>query len=102
MIREIIGSIFLIASMFVMGVSVLGLYRLKYTLNRMHTLALIDTLGTAFLMIGLMIMGLNLFHILKLFLVVVFFWLTSPVSNHLIAKAEVLTNLNLKERMKEK
>ena len=102
MIRQIIGSIFLLGGMFVMSVSVLGLYRFKYTLNRMHTSALADTLGTAFVIIGLMLIGLNLFHILKMFLVIVFFWLTSSVSSHLIAKAEILTNLNLEERMKEK
>ena len=99
---KIVGVLFVLLGIFVFAVAVLGLYRLHYTVNRMHAAALADTLGTALVMIGLMILGIDIFHILKLFLVVAFLWITSPVSSHLISKAEILTNLNLEERMKEK
>lgn len=99
---NIVGVIFVLVGMFVFAVSVLGLYRFHYTLNRMHTAALTDTLGTALVMIGLILLGLDIFHMLKLFLVLLFLWITSPVSSHLISKAEILTNLNLEERMKQK
>ncbi|USF28682.1 monovalent cation/H(+) antiporter subunit G [Clostridium sp. MD294] len=99
---NVIGILFVLVGMFVFAVSVLGLYRFHYTLNRMHAAALADTLGTALVMIGLMILGLDIFHVLKLFLVVLFLWITSPVSSHLISKTEILTNLNLEERMKNK
>ncbi len=95
---KIVGVLFVLLGTFVFAVAVLGLYRFHYTLNRMHAAALADTLGTALVMI----LGLDIFHILKLFLVVAFLWITSPVSSHLISKAEILTNLNLEERMKEK
>lgn len=99
---NVLGIIFILLGMFVFAVAVLGLYRFEYTLNRMHAAALADTLGTALVMIGLMILGIDLFHVLKLLLVVVFLWITSPVSGHLISKTEILTNLNLDERMKQK
>lgn len=99
---KIVGVLFVLVGMFVFAVAVLGLYRFQYTLNRMHAAALADTLGTALVIVGLMIMGLDVFHVLKLLLVVMFLWITSPVSGHLISKAEILTNLNLEERMKEK
>ena len=99
---KIVGVLFVLVGMFVFAVAVLGLYRFGYTLNRMHAAALADTLGTALVIVGLMIMGLDVFHVLKLLLVVMFLWITSPVSGHLISKAEILTNLNLEERMKEK
>ena len=99
---KIVGVLFVLLGIFVFAVAVLGWYRFHYTLNRMHAAALADTLGTALVMIGLMILGIDIFHILKLFLVVAFLWITSPVSSHLISKAEILTNLNLEERMKEK
>ena len=99
---KIVGVIFVLMGMFVFAVAVFGLYRFHYTLNRMHATALADTLGTALVMIGLMILGLDIFHILKLFLVMSFLWITCPVSSYLISKAEILTNLNLEERMKEK
>ncbi len=100
--NNIVGVIFVLVGMFVFAVSVLGLYRFHYTLNRMHTVALADTLGTALVMIGLILLGLDIFHMLKLFLVLLFLWITSPVSSHLISKAEILTNLYLEERMKQK
>lgn len=99
---KIVGVLFVLVGMFVFATAVLGLYRFQYTLNRMHAAALADTLGTALVIIGLMIMGLDVFHVLKLLLVVMFLWITSPVSGHLISKAEILTNLNIEERMKEK
>ena len=100
--NNIVGVIFVLVGMFVFAVSVLGLYRFHYTLNRMHTVALANTLGTALVMIGLILLGLDIFHMLKLFLVLLFLWITSPVSSHLISKAEILTNLYLEERMKQK
>ena len=100
--NNIVGVIFVLVGMFVFAVSVLGLYRFHYTLNRMHTVALADTLGTALVMIGLILLGLDIFHMLKLFLVLLFLWITSPVSSHLISKAEILTKLYLEERMKQK
>lgn len=99
---KIVGVLFVLVGMFVFATAVLGLYRFHYTLNRMHAAALADTLGTALVIIGLMILGLDVFHVLKLLLVVLFLWITSPVSGHLISKAEILTNLNIEERMKEK
>ena len=70
--NNIVGVIFVLVGMFVFAVSVLGLYRFHYTLNRMHTVALADTLGTALVMIGLILLGLDIFHMLKLFLVLLF------------------------------
>ena len=54
--NNIVGVIFVLVGMFVFAVSVLGLYRFHYTLNRMHTVALADTLGTALVMIGLILL----------------------------------------------
>jgi multicomponent Na+:H+ antiporter subunit G len=35
-------------------------------------------------------------------LIIVFFWLTSPIATHMIAKVELLTNKDAEERMREK
>ena len=67
---KIVGVLFVLLGIFVFAVAVLGLYRFHYTLNRMHAAALADTLGTALVMIGLMILGLDIFHILILFLII--------------------------------
>ena len=54
-----------------------------------------DTLGIASCLIGLIIFsGIN-FTSLKLLLIIVFLWLASPVSSHVLARLEVATNENL-------
>ena len=64
----------------------------SYVLNRMHAAAMGDTLGIGFSFLGLMIMSGWNFTTLKLFLVILFLWFSSPVSSHLIARLEVTTN----------
>lgn len=97
--REIIAAIFIIVGMLVFIVALLGIYRLKYVMNRMHAAALGDTLGLGLVVIGLMILGKDVFHIAKYILVVLFFWMSSPIATHMIGKVEMLTNKDYDERV---
>lgn len=91
-IKFIAGSVFLLAGLAIFVLEIIGVFRFKYVLNRMHAAAMGDTLGMGCSLIGLIIMnGLN-FTSLKLFLVVIFLWFSSPVSSHLIARLEVATD----------
>ena len=73
-------------------IEIISVFKLDYVLNRMHAAATGDTLGLALSLIGLMILsGVN-FITLKLALVLVFLWFSSPVSSHLIARLEVETH----------
>ena len=49
-----------------------------------------------------MIMSDSVFVIAKYVLIILFFWLTSPIATHMIAKVELLTNKDAEERMKGK
>jgi len=110
-IRFIAGAAFLLIGLFIFLVELIGAFRFKYVLNRMHAAAIGDTLGIGFSLLGLIIMnGLNLTS-LKMFLVIVFLWFSSPTSSHLIAKLEVSTGkeeeghyrkISLKELEEEK
>lgn len=102
MVRVIIASIFLLAGVFCIAVSVLGLFRFDYVLNRMHAASIADTLGLLLCVIGLMFLALDIYHVIRLGLVVVFLWMASPVCSHVIAKTEILTNVKLKERIGRK
>lgn len=101
-IREIIAAICIIIGLFVFLCSVLGVYRFKYVMNRMHAAALGDTMGLFFVTLGLLIMGKDVFHMLKYVLIVLFFWVSSPIATHMIAKVELLTNKDCEERMRDK
>lgn len=90
-----VGLLFFGIAIFV--VQILGVFKFKYVLNRMHAAAMGDTLGIGISLVGLMVLsGLN-FTTLKMGLVVAFLWCASPVSSHLIARLETLTNEHLDE-----
>lgn len=109
-IRFLTGAALLLAGIFIFIIEMIGVFRFRYVLNRMQAAAIGDTLGLGFCLVGLMVIsGLN-FTSLKLFLVIVFLWFSSPVSSHLIARLEVTTNedkekhydsLNLEEQAEQ-
>ena len=91
-VRFLLGAGLLLSGVAVFLIEMIGVYRFKYVLNRMHAVAMGDTLGIGLCLMGLIVMsGLN-FTSLKLFLVIAFLWFSSPTSSHLIARLEVTTN----------
>ena len=95
MFRFVLGSAFLLIGMVVFAIEVFGIFRLNCALNRLHSAALGDTLGISSCMIGLMIMEGFTFTTLKMALVILFFWMASPVSSHLLANLEITTYADL-------
>ena len=95
MISNIIGSVLLLAGCLVFIISLAGVFRFKYVLNRIHAAALSDTLGTLLIISGLIVLHGFTFTSLKYFLVLAVMWVTSPVSTNRIAKAEATTTLYL-------
>lgn len=91
-VRIIIGVTFIIAGLFVFLFELYGIFRMKYVLNRMHSAAMGDTLGLLFALLGLMVLSGWNYTTLKLLLVIVFFWLSSPVSSHLLSKLVLRTD----------
>lgn len=102
MIRVILASALLLSGMFCIAVAVLGLFRFNYVLNRMHAASIADTLGLLLCVLGLMLLALDFFHVLRLGLAVIFLWMASPVCSHIIAKTEILTNTKIEERIGRK
>lgn len=91
-IKFLAGAALLLLGTAIFIFEMIGVFRFKYVLNRMHAAAMGDTLGIGCCILGLIVMnGLNLAS-LKLFLVIVFLWFSSPVSSHLIARLEVTTD----------
>lgn len=96
--REMLGLLALGLGLFVHLSAAVGLFRFRYVLNRMHAVTLSDTLGTALVLLGCALLRGSVVMSAKFLLLLVFLWLTAPVSAHLIAKAEVM--LYTKEREK--
>ena len=88
-IRFLGGTFCLAFGLFFLVSSVVGNYKFKFALNRMHAAALGDTLG----LLGI-VLGVALYHgftvtTAKLLIIVVLVWITSPVASHLIMLMEL-------------
>ena len=97
LIRLILMIFFIGSGLFVFAVATFGLFKFKYVLNRIHVAAKCDTLASLLIIIGLMIYSGFTYLTLKLFLVIIFLWLTNPVATHLVGQTEVITNKDIEK-----
>lgn len=101
MVKEIIAAIFIVLGILCISISVLGIYRFDNVLNRLHAAAITDTLGILLCQIGVFIIAYDALHRIKLIALVVFLWLASPVSTHIIAKCEILINTDAAQKVEK-
>ena len=87
----------LIFSLFCFTSAVLGTYRFGYALNRIHASGIGDTLGLSAAVAASMIGSGELMTILKMLLIVVFMWFTSPVSAHFLGQIEYYMDRSMEE-----
>ena len=99
-LRFILGIAFILMGLLVFVIQLIGVYKFKYILNRMHAAGMGDTMGISLCLIGTMFLYGWGFTTLKIALIAVFLWFASPVSSHLIARLEVTTNENLEDYCK--
>ena len=79
--------------------AVIGVFRFRHALSRMHAAALGDTLGIFLMLLGLAVAnGLDMLT-LKILLLIPLFWTTSPVASHLIGSLELVTNEELEREV---
>lgn len=101
-IRFIIAALFIACGIIVEIMAIVGVYRFKYVLNRMHCSAMGDTLGLDMVLIGIIIISGFTYTSLKLLITIIVFMFTSPVSSHLIAKMEIETNKDFEKECEVK
>ena len=78
---------------------VVGVFRFKYALNRIHAAALMDTVGILLMLLGVIVATGFTVTSAKILVVIAFLWLTSPVSGHLIGRMEITINDDLDKSM---
>ena len=96
-IRFVAGALILLLGLGTFVIEVFGVYRFHFVLDRMHAAAMGDTLGIGISLLGLIVLSGFNFTSLKMLLVILFLWLASPVSSHLIARLEVTTDEELEK-----
>ena len=98
-IRYGIAAVLVAAGVFVLLSAVLGIFRFRYALSRIHAAALVDTLGILLTLAGLMVAEGFTVTTLKLAAVICFLWCSSPVGSHLIGRLEITVNERLDRDM---
>lgn len=98
-IRYGIAALLALGGLVVIVTSLLGVFRFRFALNRMHAAGAIDSLGLLLIAASLIVAFGFSAASLKLLLVVVFLWLTSPVASHLVSRLEVITDEELEQHV---
>ena len=98
-IRFALTAVLVLSGLVFCGIGVYGLFKFKYAANRMHAAAIVDTLGISLCMLGFAVSAPDLFSGLKIVLVIVFWWLSSPVASHLLCRLEIATDEQRDEYM---
>ena len=98
-LRFAVSFVLSLGGLFVLISGVVGVFRFPYALSRIHAAALGDTVGIAMMLLGVMVAEGFSVITLKLLVVMIFLWLTSPVASHLIGRMEVTINDDLDTNM---
>lgn len=96
-IRFILCAVLTAGGLFCLLSGVLGAYRFRYALSRIHAAALIDTVGILLMLLGVIVATGFTIASAKMLVVIAFLWMTSPVSGHLIGRMEITINDELEK-----
>ena len=77
-LRFAVIALFLLASLGMAVISVAGVFKFKFILNRMHAAAICDSFALLLAMIGIAVAYGISFATVKVVLIVLFVWVTSP------------------------
>lgn len=87
MIVDILSWILLGTGSMLLLIGAIGLHRLPDIFSRSHAAGLTDTGAAGLILIGLMLQaGLSLITV-KLILILLFLWFTSPTASHVLAQS---------------
>lgn len=87
MVVDYLSAALLLLGSFFVVVGGIGVLRMPDVFTRMHAAGLTDTMGSFFILTGLMLQTGFDGVTLRLALVLAFLWFTSPVATHALAKA---------------
>ena len=86
-VLDYLGAALLLLGSFFVVVGGIGVLRMPDVFTRMHAAGLTDTMGSFFILTGLMLQTEFGGVTLRLALILAFLWFTSPVATHALAKA---------------
>ena len=93
-VRAAIAIALIAWAIVVIAIAVLGLFRFRDALERLHAGAIIDTLGVLLVLLAVAVLCGFTAQTVKISILLVVLWMTNPVSSHLIARMELITGLD--------
>ena len=94
-IRFLLVAALLIAGLFCFASAVIGAWKFGFVLNRLHAAGIGDSLGLLCIAASMMLYSGIGMEMGKLLVIVIFQWITSPVSSHFLSQIEYYTNPSL-------
>ena len=94
-IQFAVVAVLLICALVCFSAAVIGAYRFGFVLNRMHAAGIGDSLALFCAISGTIVAAGLTMDALKLLLLIVFMWFTSPASSHFLSQVEYFTNRHL-------
>ncbi len=94
-IRFAVTAVCIVIALIAFSAAVIGAWRFGFVMNRMHAAGIGDTAGIFFVALALMVAAGTGLDTLKLILVVLFLWFTSPASSHFLSQVEYYINPHL-------
>ena len=99
-IRYVLAAVLMLLGVAAGAVSILGVFRFRFVMNRMHCAAILDTLSMAGIFGGLMVATGSLGYIPKLLAALLVLWVGSPVASHLVGRMEIATDETAAEHVR--
>ena len=84
---NIAGYIMLTSGVFVLLLASIGLFVLKDALSRQHAATKAGSLGIVVIVAGAAILGENWAWFWRACVIIIFVWLTMPISSHVLGRA---------------
>ena len=101
-IRFAVVAVLLVTGLGFLTAGVLGNCRFRYVMNRVHAAGVGDTMGLFFVVLALAAGAGAFFPGARLFLPLIFLWITSPVSSHFLSQIEYYTGADVLYRLRRK
>lgn len=99
-VRFLLAAVLMAVGVAAILLSVLGVFKFRFVMNRMHCAAITDTMGALCIILALMVAAGDVMQILKLAVILVLIWIGSPISSHLIGRMEVSTDATIQDHVK--
>lgn len=98
-VRFALVAALLAAALGVVLLALLGVFRFRFVLNRMHAASMLDTAGM--LLVTAAVFVAHGLHVAdwKLLLLLLLLWIGSPISAHMLARLEIMTDEELTQHL---